>query len=107
MDTAQNLLQLCLFFFLVCFGVFSHLKVDHREVIIATTMTAMAPLLPIAWGQAWVGVVGVTSATVLDMDRHRLSTVLTLTLQFLWYMAWSPLRSMLTRSSTSFAYMAM
>lgn len=73
----------------------------------ATTMTATAPLLPIAWGQAWVGVVGVTSATVLDMDRHRLSTVLTLTLQFLWCMAWSPLRSMLTRSSTSFACMAM
>lgn len=68
-------------------NAFSLAKVDHKEVITAITKTATAPLLPIVWGQAWADVGGVASATVLDMARHHLSMVLTLTPQFLWYMA--------------------
>lgn len=79
------------------------IMVALKEVIMATMMIATVPLLLIAWGQVWVGVVAVASAMALDMDHHLLSTVLTLTPQFLWYMALSPQRSMLTRSSTSSA----
>lgn len=71
----------------------------------ATMMRVMAPLLPTAWGQECVGVVA--SAMALDMDHHLLSMALMLTHQFLWYMALSHLKSMLTKSSTSSACMAM
>lgn len=83
------------------------MKVALKVGIMATMTTATVPLLPTVWGQGWVGVVGVASAMVLDTDRHPLSTDHTLTPQFLWCMALSPPRLMLTRSSTSSASMAM
>lgn len=67
---------------------------------------ATAPLLLTAWGLGWVDAAVETNAMALVMDHHPLSMALTLTLQFLWYMALSPLRSMLTRSSTSSVSMA-
>lgn len=72
----------------------------------ATMMIAMAPLLPTAWGQRWVDGAGVTSVMALVTDHHPLSMALMLTPQFLWYMALSPQRSTLTRSSTSSVSMA-
>ena len=84
-----------------------YLKVALKEVIMVTMTTAMVPLLPTAWGQGWVDVVGVANAMAPDMDHHPLSMVPMLIPQFLWYMALSPPRSMLTRSSTSSASMAM
>lgn len=79
------------------------IKVALKEVITATMRTATAPLHHTAWGQEWVGVVGVASATALDTDHHPLSTVLMLTHRSSWYTASSHPRSTLTRSSTSSA----
>lgn len=58
------------------------IMVAPKEVIMATMMTATAPLLPIAWDQVWVVVAGVANVMVLGMDHHHLSTVLMLTPQF-------------------------
>lgn len=63
-------------------NMFSLIKVALKEVIMATVKTTTGPLLPTAWGQVWVGVAGVASATALDMDPLPLSTGLTLTHQF-------------------------
>lgn len=94
-----------LYLYLGCF--FHLIKVALKEVIIATMTTATALLLPTAWGQVWGGVVEVPSAMALDTGHHPLNMVLTLTPRFLWYMALSPRRSMLTKSSTFSASTAM
>lgn len=72
---------------LIFFFLFLPLKVALREVIMATMRTAMVPLLPTASDQVWVGVAVVVSAMAQVMDHHPLSMVLTLTPQFLWFMA--------------------